>query len=206
MMGVVLPVVALALVALIGWRTGKIKTRKGQGKLIAAFLVVWMLLAAVENFFPIENLFLTFHSPEAAYRFQSSGVTDIQVIEGEQSAFVWGTDKDDAIAFRIIPKTDKGWKCSGVLDVDFPTFYPDSGIEVNIFRHKRSGDCYAMVENMRKKNSVITDERGSQFQPEEESAEHMYYEYYKSFAYIGKPSGTYTLTIDGVEYTLTGLP
>ena len=139
MMGFVLPVVALALVALIGWRTGKIKTRKGQGKLIAAFLVVWMLLSAVENFFPIENLFLTFHSPEAAYRFQSSGVTDIQVIEGEQSAFVWGTDKDDAIAFRIIPKTDKGWKCSGVFDVDFPTFYPDSGIEVNIFRHKRRG-------------------------------------------------------------------
>ncbi len=206
MMGFALPVVALALVALIGWRTGKIKTRKGQGKLVAAFFVVWMLLSAVENFFPIENLFLTFHSPEAAYRFQSSGVTDIQVIEGEQSAFVWGTDKDDAIAFRIIPKTDKGWKCSGVLDVDFPEFYPDSGIVVTVFRHKRSGDCYALVENMRKKNSVITDERGSQFQPEEESAEQMYYEYYRSFAYIGQPSGTYTLTIDGVDYTLTGLP
>ena len=205
MMGFALPVVALALVALIGWRTGKIKKRKGKGKLVAAFLVVWMLLSAVENFFPIENLFLTFHSPEAAYRFQSSGVTDIQVIEGEQSAFVWGTDKDDAIAFRIIPKTDKGWKCSGVFDVDFPTFYPDSGIEVNIFRHKRSGDCYAMVENMRKKNSVITDERGSQFQPED-GAEDMYYEYYEAYAYIGKPSGTYTLTIDGVDYTLTGLP
>ena len=205
MMGFVLPVVALALVALIGWRTKLIKTRKGQGKLVAAFLVVWMLLSAVENFFPIENLFLTFHSPEAAYRFQSSGVTDIQVIEGEQSAFVWGTDKDDATAFRIIPKTDKGWKCSGVLDMNFQMFCPESGIVVHIFHHKRSGDCYAMVENMRKKNSVITDERGSRFQPED-GAEDMYYEYYKSFAYIGKPSGTYTLTIDGVDYTLTGLP
>lgn len=204
MMGFVLPVAALALVALIGWRTKMIKTRKGQGKLVAAFLVVWMLLSAVEGFFPIENLFVTFHSPETAYRFQSPGVTDIQVIEGEQSALVWGMDGDDTSVTFIIPKTDKGWKCSGVLDMDFQGFYPDSGITVEIFHHKRSGDCYAMVENMRKKNSVITDERGSQFQPED-GAEDMYYEYYEAYAYIGKPSGTYMLTIDGADYTLTGL-
>lgn len=203
MMAFVLPVVALAVIALIGWRTGKIKTRKGQGKLIAAFFVVWMLLPAVESLFPVENLFVTFHSPEAASRFQSPGTTDIQVIEGEQSAFVWATDKkDDATVFHIVPKTDKGWKCFGVLDVDFHMFYPESGIMVNIFRHKPSGDCYACVGNMRKKNSVITDERGSQFQPDEMLTGDMN-EYY---AYIGQPTGTYTLTIDGVDYTLTGLP
>ena len=206
MMGFVLPVVALALVALIGWRTGKIKTRKGQGKLVAAFLVVWMLLTGVEGFFPIENLFVTFHSPETAYRFRYPGTTNIQTIEGEKSALVRGTNREDGVQLHIIPKSDKGWKSLGVLDMDFQVFYPDSGIVVHIFHHKRSGDCYAMVENMRKKNSVITDERGSQFQPEEESAEHMYYEYYEAYAYIGKPSGTYTLTVDGVDYTLTGLP
>ncbi len=161
MMGFVLPVVALALVALIGWRTGKIKTRKGQGKLVAAFLVVWMLLTGVEGFFPIENLFVTFHSPEAAYRFRYPGTTNIQTIEGEKSALVRGTNREDGVQLHIIPKSDKGWKSLGVLDMDFQVFYPDSGIVVHIFHHKRSGDCYAMVENMRKKNSVITDERGS---------------------------------------------
>ena len=204
MMGFVLPVVALALIALIGWRTGKIKTRKGQGKLIAAFLVVWFLLSAVEALFPMENLFVTFHSPEAAYRFRYPGATNIQVIEGEQSTFVWGKDKkDDAIQFHIVPKTDKGWKNAGVLDMDAHIFHPENGITVEILRHKPSGDCYACVQNMRKKNSVITDERGSQFQPDEMLAGDMIYEY---FAYIGQPSGTYTLTVDGVDYSLTGLP
>lgn len=164
---------------------------------------LFLLICAVLLLFPIENLFITFTSPEQAYEFTYPQNTKVTVVEGAKSTLVMGVNKENEIEYQVFPKTKNGWKRLGLLQIQFYQFYPAAGISTTLVRYKPSGDCYAWVHSLRNQDCEITDELGSQFRSDEELTGDILHEYY---AYVGQPSGTYTLTIDGVDYTLTGLP
>ena len=160
-------------------------------------------VCAVLFLFPIENLFMTFTSPEQAYEFVYPQNTKLTVVEGDKSALVMGVNEENAVEYQVFPKAKNGWKRLGLLQIQFYQFHPAEGISITLVRYKPSGDCYAWVHFLRNQNCKITDERGSQFRSDEELTGNLIHEYY---AYVGHPSETYTITVDGVDYSLTGLP
>lgn len=193
-----------ALVVLFACRTKRIKTSRGRGLVVAVAVLIVFLLAVVEMLFPIENLFMTFTSLEQAYAYVCPQNTKNVVVEGESSTLVMGVNKENNTEYQVFPKVKNGWKRVGLRQIQFYHFNPAERISITLVRYKPSGDCYAFVHFLRNQDCEITDERGSRFQLDEaQTGDDMFREYY---AYVGQPSATYTITINGVDYPLTGLP
>lgn len=105
---------------------------------------------------------------------------------------------------QVFPKTEAGWQLGTPLRVKQYSFAPEnSRVLIVINRVKSSGDCYAWVTFPVQPDHLPTDDRGSQYHSDTEVTGAFSTTY---FAYIGRPSGTYTLTVDGVDYPLVGLP
>ena len=69
-----------------------------------------MILVTVLAFLPIENSFVTFDSPKAAYEYFNSGKSNIElVVKGDNCDFIIDRKKDSD-TYLIVPKTANGWK------------------------------------------------------------------------------------------------
>ena len=163
--------------------------------------IVLFLMAAVMVLSPL---------PESrAYSAEPSGwetekLDVAAVLEGKQSAMVVGLSREREVEFQVFAKIEDGWQLGTSWWVKHYSFVPEnSEILIVITRVKSSGDCYAWVTFPVRPDHLPTDARGSQYHSDSEVTGAFSTTY---FAYIGRPSGTYTLTVDGVDYPLTGLP
>ena len=89
-----------------------IKTSKTARKhiLYAVFAGLSVILVTVLAFLPIENSFVTFDSPKAAYEYFNSGKSNIElVVKGDNCDFIIDRKKDSD-TYLIVPKTANGWK------------------------------------------------------------------------------------------------
>lgn len=102
---------------------------------IIAFIAAVMVLTA-SALIPVENAFLSFASPEAAYRYNHSGAVMLE-INGEKTTFLVGK-KGDTYEYAIIPKAKDGWKLGVGSDVDRVVQTVSNGITVQVYQYKKN--------------------------------------------------------------------
>lgn len=196
-----IPALLILLVAIVISKSRIVPKKLVIGTLSVVTIFVWAILMLQ---YPPEGFLVTYPDPVTAYQFSHSGNTGVKIIEGKQSAMVVGLSREREVEFQVFPKTEDGWQLGTSWWVKHYSFVPEnSEILIVIIRVKSSGDCYAWVTFPVRPDHAPTDARGSQYHSDSEVTGAFSTTY---FAYIGRPSGTYTLTVDGVDYPLDGLP
>lgn len=101
-LGAVLGICIAALAKKLWGRPGR--------KFYFLVVVITTLFITLSAFVPFENAFITFKSPEAAYKYVNPGTSEIKlVIDGQHSSFIVGSERDSNILF-IASKTPGGGK------------------------------------------------------------------------------------------------
>lgn len=146
-------------------------------------------------FVPIENWFLTFRSPEAAYRYTAFGKTNIiHKIDGNESTFM--IDRSEyADTHLIIPKSEDGWKIG--LGSDTECVYWDSidSKTITIYQYKNSDDYYLFVQTINTEKVEVKDSCNSEFFKLEAGG--VYFSTYCT--YLPKPEKQYWLSINDIQ-------
>lgn len=163
-------------------------------------LFVAIALGVILYVVPIENIFVTFSSPESAYHYTRSEPVKI-VVTGSTTDLVvaGGTDNN---TFLILPKAQAGWKISlGYNDRwVLNTFCGETS--VSVLRYKNTNEYYIMLKEKSGASLRIYDSLGSEFIPCQEYDRIFQQEVYSYFVHIGITDLPYIIWIDGEKYIL----
>lgn len=98
-----------AILALVSIK-GMLKTKIVHKKLFLVLIVfVCILVMTITAMFPVENMFVQFKTPEAAFRYITVGEV-AEVLHGQSSSLViYKTDKH-TYSKTVFPKTENGYK------------------------------------------------------------------------------------------------
>lgn len=166
---------------------------------IAAFIAVSITVSLL-YLIPFENAFITFSTPEKAFHYTNSWDIDT-IVSGTETSFVIAS-KNNVNTYKIVPKTQKGWKISSALATKdmFQYFY--NGISIHIYRYKNSSDYYIALFDTDGGQINITDNRGSNFisviQNQSADIEPVYHYY----ACINNMDSEYVITLNGEDIKL----
>lgn len=165
------------------------KRRKWQIRVPA--ILVALIFYGVLCVFPLENLFFSFPTPEAAYSYQCE--TPIRlIVPGEKSCMI-RSDKGDIF---FIVKGAKGWKLGNNFLYKTADL-SDNGILVSIDQYGSLGDCYLTVTNAKGGPLTIQDTRNSRFLVQTTEAPSLNQTFYAYYTAVRDIDSSYTLTIDG---------
>lgn len=106
-------------------------------------------------------IFLTFHNPENAYKWNHSEEVEL-VVEDEKTALVVGKTDDGTPTFGMVLKSDKGWKIGNFLydKTIFRRYWNEVYIAVD--QYKNTEDYYISLWES-EKPLEITDTYHSRF-------------------------------------------
>lgn len=188
-------IIAIVLFVLIKYA----KTIDKRKCCIAAFIAVSITVSLL-YLIPFENAFITFSTPEKAFHYTNSWDID-NIVSGKETSFVIAS-KNNVNTYKIIPKTQKGWKISSALATKDMFQYSCNGISIHIYRYKNSSDYYIALFDTDGGQINITDNRGSNFisviQNQSADIEPIYHYY----ACINNMDSEYVITINGEDIKL----
>ena len=87
----------------------KISKKKTKMMVLIPFYIIMSGALFLATAFPIENLFLSFDSPEAVFHYCRSGKTEF-VVNGHESCLISYRQGENEYSQIIIPKTKEGYK------------------------------------------------------------------------------------------------
>lgn len=177
------------------------KRVSGKADLRIIVIVVAVIISLL-SFFPFENLFLTFDSPEEPYKYVNAASPDIKwVVEGTDSDLVIG-DKDGTDVPFIVPKTEKGWKLGTgintipIVDKSISTCF------VSVYHAIGTEDYYLIIFNLLPGSVDIADSIDSEFLVFEEYDPENGETYTTYYAVLPSNDEQYRLCINGEEYSI----
>lgn len=153
---------AVVIIAFLAIRKSKVEKKR---RLIIVTLACALLLGTVSQLLLIENVFVTFSSPESAFGYISSGEVRV-IIEGKETTMILSSTQD-AESYTILPKTDKGWKIStGIAQRE--VFGKTVGLcQISVHNYRNTSDYYISIvdvsETARENLLSISDSKGSSF-------------------------------------------
>lgn len=127
-------IIAIVLFVLIKYT----KTIYKRKCCIAAFIAVSITVSLL-YLIPFENAFITFSTPEKAFRYTNSWDID-NIVSGTETSFVIAS-KNNVNTYKIVPKTQKCWKLASIATKDMFQYFCN-GISIHIYRYKNSSDYY----------------------------------------------------------------
>lgn len=158
--------------------------------------IVLMFLCLVFLFCPWEDVFITFDSPESAFKYSDYGDI-VYMFSGENSEFI--LSEKSGYSVSIVPKTENGWKMAKRAKVISNKSYKTNLIL--IYFCKQTDDYYIMISSLSTKPESVYDNCNSDFCYFTRTGSALgrnYYTYY-AFANIKNYDEQYTLNIgDGV--------
>lgn len=167
--------------------------------LYVIFTGISIALISVLAFFPFENLFITFDSPEKAFEYYNFGRYDTKiVVEGNDCDFVVGC-KNDKDTYSIIPKTADGWKIgigSNIIEIS-KVFY--DGIIVRVFQYRNTDDYFVSVFNPAGGESDISDKFNTRFYSTARVNDTLDKKYVTYYAFVPDFDLQYSLNVNGEE-------
>lgn len=101
---ILLVIVSVCVVWII--KKSKCKFKKVFSNLTVALCIV---LVSISSMFPVENLFLSYQSPEKVFNYVKSGQI-YNIIYGRESSLVIYNTGNSTYSYYIIPKTSDGYK------------------------------------------------------------------------------------------------
>jgi Ca2+/Na+ antiporter len=160
-------------------------------------------------FVPFEDAFLTFSSPESAFRYSNSSPESIFpysnsgdvifVMEGGESALVLGINSDNEAVFNLIRRSGTEWKLTGSLG-DYKRTV--SGISPNyicftIRQYRDSKDYYVTVYDSNSCAVNVADNCNSRFYHLMKTSDSSGETYHTYYAYVHDLDDDYTLIVNG---------
>lgn len=164
---------------------------------LIVFIITGILLS-LSALVPFENAFVTFSSPESAYRYIYMDKAKL-VVEGEESALVIGKEKDTLI-YSIIPESNTGWKLGIGLDINTSTSISNSSsniVSIWVDQYKDTEDYYITVFDSDGAALDITDNRNSKFYHLDKSSVRDDETFYTYYAYVHDLDDKYSLIVNG---------
>ena len=171
----------------------KILNKKWQ---LVLFFISILTLWTVSGLLPVENVFITFSSPQKAYKYVNSEEVQL-VVQGEDTAFVVGKESSRNYVCLIVPKSDSGWKIGRGLDTKLVEQKIVDGIVVYVYQYRKTDDYYVTISNVRGNEVDISDNNNSLFYVLEEGDD-----YYTYYAYVNELDEKYMLTVNGNAFKL----
>ncbi len=169
------------------------------------FAILSVVLTGLLGFFPFENLFVTFDSPETAYNYyHTSEKSNIDlIVEGDTCDFVVGGEKGTVTqTYLIIPKTANGWKVGIVNDTKrIARKVSDKNI-LRVFQHKNTNDYFVIIFNAKGEKLTISDEYNTQFFSLEKIIDSDGQTFVTYYGHITEFNPQYSVTLDGEKITL----
>ena len=136
--------------------------KRAQTKKKIFILSVIMLVSLVTTLLPVENLFVTFDSAEAAYEYYTSNKASF-VVKGKDYDLVVG-NKGETENLVIVPKTEDGWKIGTGAKVKMEATKSAEGMIVNVYCYKGSDEYFISLHSLYgEKISSISDSKATEF-------------------------------------------
>lgn len=179
-------------------KSEKLKTK---AKRIIAVALLFVLVLGF-GLLPVEDLFVTFSTPQSAYRYNQSYANDVDlVVEGESSAWVVGSSRfklaDNALVSSIFEKKDGGYKLGFTFEVKTVAFgMLDNKYLYNVYKYSDLDDYYIYVMAFSAVKTDVADINGTAFSCVQKNNQYYYY------GYAHNISEDYILIINGEEYSI----
>lgn len=151
---------------------------------IFIFLIIVYVIYMMLSVFNIDNLFMTFDTPEKAFKYQYNKKID-KIIDGKNTSMV--ISEDDTI--YIYPRYNNVYKLPTGIMTNVKQIYSD-GVEIQILTYKNSGDYYVVISSTNKNFEHIRDNVSSEFY------ERKFYDISEYYAYLKKYNGEYSVILD----------
>lgn len=175
-------------------KSSKLVFKRNYCIIKAVIIAVLITLAA---FVPLENAFITFNSPEAAYRYYNIGTEEIElVVSGQHSDLVIGK-KNHSDVYLIVPKTANGWKLGLGIDTKKLSQTVIDTAVVSLYQYKNSNDYFLVILDTSGETLSISDSNNSDFlslTSENHALNTTFYSYYCSISNFNEG---YWLRING---------
>lgn len=181
-----------------------IKTSKTARKhiLYAVFAGLSVILVTVLAFLPIENSFVTFDSPKAAYEYFNSGKSNIElVVKGDNCDFIIDRKKDSD-TYLIVPKTANGWKIGIGWETKRIVQKFSGGVVVYVYQYKNTNDYFVTVSDINGEKLTISDEYNTEFYPLERTDNALGKTFVTYYAHITDLDSQYSVTVNGSKIVL----
>ena len=163
---------------------------------ILLFVIITLLWTG-SMLVPIENLFMSFSTPEKSYGYVNQEEVKL-VVYGQESALVIGEDTE--YVYLVIPKGEKGWKIGRGMDLKFISNQYFDGIVVSIYQYKNTKEFYLEVTDVDGKECKVTDNQNSSFETLETDIDGG--NKYRYYAYIRGLNENYVLKVNDKEIIL----
>lgn len=192
-LGAVLGICIAALAKKLWGRPGR--------KFYFLVVIITTLFITLSAFIPFENAFITFKSPEAAYKYFHPGTSEIElVLDGQHSSFVIGS-KGDSDIVSIVPKASGGWKLGLGAYVE-GTYKITDDLVIDVYQYRGMDDCYISVYSAEGGPLELSDTYGSVFIPRENFIYELDESYITYFAAIPSMEAHYRLSVNGKEISV----
>lgn len=155
----VIMAVAITLIAAVVIKRVRIKIRARRIIMVILPILTYLLLFL----FPLENMYMTFSSPEEARLYTNPKQLNVVCkIEGEESTLlVSRTEGEDN--YILVPKTDAGWKVGTEFEIHNVAEKMQDGALVKVIRYRGHDDYYVIIFDLRDSIETISDQAGSSF-------------------------------------------
>lgn len=157
---------------------------------IIILFVLSFVLLEISSLIPIENLFITFKTPEQSYNYKYLEKVSL-VVNGKETSFVMSGKN-----ITIIPKKNGGWKLENSLKTKTIKTTHSDGMFIQIYGYKDSRDYYIIMNDTKGEIRNIKDNCNSEFYRLKSKTVNgkNHYDYY---AYIKDFNNNYEINIDG---------
>ena len=130
--------------------------KKLPKKIIIIVSSVLIILCTISFFFPAENLFISFDSPEKAFNYCRIG--EIKgVLYGDESCLIYYRTNSETYSYVFIPKTDKGYKLPETHYSEIVANRFDTKGKFEVHRVNKTNDYYVIGHTVVFNNSIIKD-------------------------------------------------
>lgn len=162
--------------------------------LACILLVVFVIILALT---PIENIFITFPSAEAAFEYSNNMRNSTPlVVEGQDSAFVIAKKTDVQDVYSFVRKGNMDGNCVGYLMQKLCSERLITGSWC-VYRYKNTTDYYISVSNINGDKSIVQDNYNSKFYVFSDEDSYTYY-----YAYVSNLCQDYILTVNNKEISI----
>lgn len=184
-------IVAVAIIRMI---------RKKALLIISLIFIVMLIIASM--FIPVENLFVTFSTPETAYRYLYSKDPVLKVA-GETSDFMVSIVDNNTVNIGLFSKTESGWKLGLGSDIRLVYSTIEDGVVFDVYQFKNQEEYYISVLPTKENVLIdISDNRQSEFYHLEFFQSYLKQPYYMYYAYVKDFNETYSVKINDKAYKI----
>lgn len=180
-----------------------IKKSKTANKRLACMIsaVITLAFICILTLFPLENVLVTFTTPESAFKYVNMEPDVKLSVYGENTCLIIG-EKSGVSNILIIPKSEKGWNIDVGKNTKMINQKVYDSIAVSVYQHTQTGDCYISVMDTNGNEIQLSDNCNSSFMVSEKSNNALNKTYFRYYAYISDYDEDYQLVLNGRAYYL----